>query len=250
MFPDRVVLGVGTGESLNEVPSTGMTWPDFKERFARLREAVTLMRRLWSEERVTFEGQYYRTQGATIYDRPATLVPIYIAAAGALIAKYAGRMGDGLICTSGKERELYTETVLPKVVEGLAEAGARASDFARMIEVKVSFDTDRKRAMEDTRHWAVLALTPEEKIAVHNPEEMERLAAGLSAERAASRWIVSTDPEEHVERIGYYVDLGFRHLIFHAPGPDQERFIRLYAEHVLPRLRRRFGAPDERPEAT
>ena len=72
MFPGRVVLGVGTGESLNEVPSTGMAWPDIKERFARLREAVTLMRQLWTEERVTFEGQYYKTQDATIYDRPAT----------------------------------------------------------------------------------------------------------------------------------------------------------------------------------
>ncbi len=66
---------------------------------------------------------------------------------------------------------------------------------------------------------------------------MERLAAGLSAERAASRWIVSTDPDEHVERIRYYVDLGFRHLVFHAPGPDQARFLRLYGEQVLPRLR-------------
>src|ERR1700720_182952 len=183
MFPNRIVLGVGTGESLNEVPSTGVTWPDFKERFARLREAVTLMRRLWTEERVTFEGQYYRTRNATIYDRPATPVPICVAAAGALIAKYAGRMGDGLICTSGKARELYTETILPKVSEGRAEAGWRAPDYARMIEVKVSFDTDKQRAMEDTRHWAVLALTPEEKMSVHNPEEMERLAAGLSAER-------------------------------------------------------------------
>ncbi len=245
MFPDRIVLGVGTGESLNEVPSTGMTWPDFKERFARLREAVTLMRRLWTEERVTFEGQYYRTQDATIYDRPATPVPIYIAAAGALIAKYAGRMGDGLICTSGKARDLYTETILPKVLEGRAEAGSQAPDYTRMIEVKVSFDTDMKAAVEDTRHWAVLALTPEEKVSVHSPEEMERLAAGLSAERAASRWIVSTDPEEHVECVGSYVDLGFGHLVFHAPGRDQERFIKLYAEHVLPRLRRRFGAPDE-----
>jgi coenzyme F420-dependent glucose-6-phosphate dehydrogenase len=245
MFPGRIVLGVGTGESLNEVPSTGVTWPDFKERFARLREAVTLTRRLWTEERVTFEGQYYRTQNATIYDRPATPVPIYIAAAGALIAKYAGRTGDGLICTSGKARELYTETILPKVAEGRGEAGDGASEYARMIEVKVSFDTDMKRAMEDTRHWAVLALSPEEKISVHSPEEMERLATELSAEQAASRWIVSTDPDEHVERIGYYVDLGFRHLVFHAPGPDQERFIQLYAERVLPRLRRRFGEADE-----
>ena len=61
--------------------------------------------------------------------------------------------------------------------------------------------------------------------------------------------IVSTDPDEHVERIGYYVDLGFDHLVFHAPGPDQERFIRLYAEHVLPRLRRRVGAQVETPKS-
>jgi len=248
MFPDRILLGVGTGESLNEVPSTGMAWPDFKERFARLCEAVTLIRRLWTEERVSFEGQYYRTQGATIYDRPATPVPIYIAAAGALIAKYAGQAGDGLICTSGKADDLYTETILPKVLEGRAEAGSRASDYARMIEVKVSFDADMKRAMEDTRHWAALALTPEEKVSVHSSEEMERLAADLSLERAASRWIVSADPDEHVERIGYYVDLGFKHLVFHAPGPDQERFIRLFGQQVLPRLRRRFGGPDETPK--
>ena len=248
MFPDRIVLGIGTGESLNEVPSTGIAWPDFKERFARLREAVTLIRRLWTEERVTFEGRYFHTKGATIYDRPAAPVPIYIAAAGASIAKYAGQMGDGLICTSGKARELYTDTILPKVLEGRVEAGSHAPDYTRMIEVKVSFDTDMKRAIEDTRHWAVLALTPEEKISVDSPEELDRLAAGVSAERAASRWIVSTDPNEHVDRIGYYVDLGFRHLVFHAPGPDQERFIRLYGEHVLPRLRQRFGAPQETPE--
>jgi coenzyme F420-dependent glucose-6-phosphate dehydrogenase len=237
MFPGRVVLGIGTGESLNEVPATGAAWPDFKERFARLREAVALMRQLWTEERVSFAGQFYQTQNATIYDRPAAPVPIFIAAAGALIAKYAGRAGDGLICTSGKAPELYTGTLLPKVAEGLAEATGGAKDFERMIEVKVSFDRDMARAMEDTRHWAVLALTPEEKSSVEDPVEMDRLAAGLSAERAASRWIVSTDPEEHVERIRYYVDLGFRHLVFHAPGPDQARFLRLYAEQVLPRLR-------------
>ena len=118
MFPNRIVLGVGTGESLNEVPSTGMEWPEFKERFARLREAIALMRQLWTEERVTFEGQYYRTKDATIYDRPTTPVPIYVAAAGALIAKYAGRMGDGLICTSGKARGALYRNDLAEGVGG------------------------------------------------------------------------------------------------------------------------------------
>jgi len=238
MFPGRVILGVGTGESLNEVPATGVAWPEFKERFARLREAMQLIRRLWSEERVTFEGQYYRTHDATIYDRPDSPVPIYVAAAGALVAKYAGRQGDGFICTSGKAWSLYTETLLPNVAEGQK---AKDSAYERVIEMKVSFDTDHARALEDTRHWAALALTPEEKVSIHNPTEMEQRAAELPVERAASRWIVSSDPDEHVEKIRPYVELGFNHLVFHAPGPDQDRFLRLYAAQVLPKLRQRFG---------
>lgn len=241
MFPGRVVLGIGTGESLNEVPATGAPWPEFKERFARLREAVTLIRTLWRDERVSFEGQYYRTEKATIYDRPATPVPIYVAAAGALVAKYAGRTADGFICTSGKDPKLYTETLLPKVAEGVAETAGKDATYDRMIEVKVSFDTDRERALQDTRHWAALALSAEEKMSVEDPAEMERLANALPLERAASRWIVSSDPDEQVEKIATYVNLGFRHLVFHAPGPDQPRFLKLYGEQVLPRLRKRFG---------
>jgi coenzyme F420-dependent glucose-6-phosphate dehydrogenase len=242
LYPGRVLLGVGTGESLNEVPATGMAWPPFKERFARLREAIELMRRLGREERVSFEGEYYRTERATIYDRPEVPVPIYVAASGALAARLAGRLGDGFICTSGKAKELYTETLLPAVAEGLAKAGRDAGSIEYMIEMKVSFDLDRARALEDTRHWAALALSPEEKTGVEDPMEMEKLADALPIERAASRWIVSSDPDEHVERLAETVALGFTHLIFHAPGPDQRRFLDLYAAHVLPRLRARYGA--------
>jgi coenzyme F420-dependent glucose-6-phosphate dehydrogenase len=241
MFPGRIVLGIGTGESLNEVPATGMTWPEARERFARLREAVELIRRLWSEERVSFEGEFYKTEKATIYDRPDRKTPIYIAGAGPMIAKFAGRIAEGFICTSGKAPELYRETLLPNVASGLQAAGRAPDAIDRMIEMKVSFDTDPARATEDTRHWAALALSPEEKMSVEDPLEMERLANALSTERAAKRWIVSSDPDEHIERIRPYLELGFRHLVFHAPGLDQERFIRLYAEQVLPRLRAGFG---------
>jgi coenzyme F420-dependent glucose-6-phosphate dehydrogenase len=241
MFPGRIILGVGTGESLNEVPATGVKWPEFKERFARFREALSLIRKLWGEERVSFQGEYYRTENATVYDRPATPVPIYVAAAGAMVAKYAGRTGEGFICTSGKARELYADTLLPNVEAGALAGQRDPGSIDRMIEMKVSFDTDHARAMEDTRHWAALALSPEEKLSVEDPLAMERLADALPTERVAKRWIVSTDPEEHVERIRQYVDLGFRHLVFHAPGPDQERFLRLYAKDVLPLLRKTFG---------
>jgi coenzyme F420-dependent glucose-6-phosphate dehydrogenase len=240
MFPGRVILGVGTGEGLNEVPSTGMKWPETKERFARLREALTLIRRLWTEDRLSFEGEYYRTEKATIYDKPKTPLPIYVAGAGPQVAKYAGRMTDGFICTSGKAWDLYTKTLLPNVEEGLKLSSKPKPNYDRMIEMKVSFDTDRDRALNDTRHWAALALTPEEKMSVEDPVEMERLADALPIERAAGRWIVSNDPDEHIERIKPYIEMGFRHLVFHAPGPDQVRFLKLYGEQVLPKLRQRF----------
>lgn len=238
LYPGRIVLGVGSGESLNET-ALGIEWPAGRERLARLREAVSLIRQLWSAERVTFEGEHYRTENATVYDRPSQPVPIYIGASGPVATRYAGSEADGFITTSGKDRALYTEKLLPALGEGVERAGRSLSDLDLMMEVKVSFDHDRARALEDTRYWGALALSPEEKTQVHDPIEMQRLADALPVERTASRWIVSDDPDEHVERISEYTDLGFRHLVFHAPGPDQARFIELYGEEILPRLRRR-----------
>ncbi len=248
LYPGRVFLGIGTGEAMNEVAATGIKWPGFKERFERLREAIYLMRRLWSEERVTFEGRYYRTYNATLYDRPTQPIPLYVAASGPTAAKLAGQIADGLICTSGKAPELYRDTLLPNLEEGAREAGRNPQAIERIIEMKVSFDHDRDRALTDTRYWAALALRPEEKTGIEDPIALEQLADALPIERAASRWIVSTDPDEHVERIRPYLELGFTHLIFHAPGPDQARFLRLYAQEVLPRLR--ALAAELRPVAT
>jgi coenzyme F420-dependent glucose-6-phosphate dehydrogenase len=241
LAPGRVFLGVGTGESLNEIPVLGIEWPGFKERFGRLREAVTIMKRLWTEDFVTFDGDYFHTRAATVYDKPTGHLPLYVAGAGAQAARFAGRVADGFICTSGKAPELYSETLLPAVADGATRAGRDPSRIEKMIEMKVSFDTDRQRALEDTRIWAALALPPESKVGVEDPREMERLAAELPLEQAASRWIVSADPDEQVEKIKPYLDLGFTHLVFHAPGPDQKRFLELYADKVLPRLRALAG---------
>jgi len=236
LYPGRVVLGMGSGESMNEVP-LGVQWPDGKERFARFREAVRLIRQLWAEDRVSFEGQYYRTDKATIYDKPDRPVPLWLAASGPAATRFAGRAGDGYITTSGKDPALYTDTLLPAVAEGAAKAGRDVADLDMMIEVKVSFDHDRDAALQATKFWGALGLTPEQKSGVEDPVEMQRLADELSVEQTAKRFIVSTDPDEHVEKIKTYLDLGFNHLVFHAPGPDQARFLRLYGQEILPRLR-------------
>ena len=238
LFPDRMILGVGTGEHLNE-GALGIAWPDNRERFARLREAVKLIRQLWTEQSVTFDGDYYHTRNATIYDRPSKPVPIYVGAGGPQVAKYAGRAGDGLICTSGKGMELYSEQLLPSFDDGAKESGRDGADLDRMIEVKVSYDTDRKRAQEDTKIWAALALPAEQKAGIDDPREMERLAKTVE-DVAHRRWLVSDDPDEHLEQLKPYLELGFTHLVFHAPGDDQKRFLDLYGKQILPRIRKRW----------
>jgi coenzyme F420-dependent glucose-6-phosphate dehydrogenase len=237
LYPDRVVLGLGTGEALNETAVTGAEWPEFKERFARMREAVRLMRQLWSEDHVSFEGEFYRTVDATVYDRPERPVPVYVAAGGPVVARYAGRAGDGFICTSGKGMELYTDKLLPAVEEGARAAGRDPGAVERTIEIKMSYDRDRGRALENCRFWAPLSLTPEQKHSVDSAAEMERLADEIPIEQVARRWIVASDPDEAVAQIRPYVGAGLNHLVFHGPGFDQERYLTQFAEDVLPKLR-------------
>jgi coenzyme F420-dependent glucose-6-phosphate dehydrogenase len=238
LYPDRIVLGVGTGEALNELAvARDLEWPEFKERFARLREAVRLMRALWSGERVTFEGDFYRTSDATVYDRPEGGVPVYVAAGGPVVAKYAGRAGDGFICTSGKGMDLYTDKLLPAVLDG-AEAGKRdAAAIDRMIEIKLSYARTEEQALENTRFWAPLSLTAEQKHGLHDPVEMAAAADALPIEQVAQRWIIATDPEQVVELVRPYLETGFTHLVFHAPGGDQALFLDDFSRDVLPRLR-------------
>lgn len=240
LAPGRVFLGVGTGEAMNEVPALAVDWPPYAERLARLGEAIELIRALWAGERVDFDGRFYRTARATVYDRPPQPVPILVAAAGRRSAEFAGRVGDGLITTGGKSRELYTGTLLPAVEAGAAAAGRDPEAFERMIEVKVSYDRDRDRAIADCGFWAPLALPAEAKSGISDPVELERLADD-PAVRAESRFIVTGDPDEAVERIGEYARLGFRHLVFHSPAADQRRFVERFGAEVLPRLRDRFG---------
>ena len=233
LAPGRVFLGVGTGEAMNETPVTGARSPAEERRCGLPRRssrsggcgpgARRLRRRLLQD------------RPRDIFDRPDPPVPIYVAASGPLAAKLAGRVGDGFICTSGKDPQLY-EDLLANVAAGAEQAGRDAGAIRRMIEIKVSYDRDAERARTNTHWWAALALTPEQKEGVEDPIEMERLA-DENLDRAPSRFICSDDPDEVVAAIGTYVDLGFEVLVVHGPGGDQARFIQQFAEDVLPKLR-------------
>jgi coenzyme F420-dependent glucose-6-phosphate dehydrogenase len=235
LAPGRVFLGVGTGESLNETPATGGEFPGAKERRRRLAEGVKLIEELWREERVDFEGEYYETQRATIYDKPEEPVPIFIAASGPLAAKLAGRRGDGFISTSGKDPQLYKD-LMANLAEGAEKVDRDPDELRKLIEIKVSYDRAYDDAFESCKIWSALGLSHEQKAGIDDPIEMERVA-DENADKAHNRFIVSSDPDEVIEAIMPYVDLGFEDLVLHAPGHDQKRFLDQFAADVLPALR-------------
>ncbi len=237
LSPGRIYLGVGSGEAMNETPATGAQFPGAKERRLRMAEAISLIRRLWSEDRVDFAGDYYRTSKATIYDRPDQPIPIYVAASGPLAAQLAGAVGDGFICTSGKDPDLY-RTLLSNVEQGAREAGRDPASIRRSIEVKVSYDHDLDYAYQACNWWAALALSSDQKTGVEDPLEMERLA-DANLDKAHTRFVVGNDPGAVVDRIGAYLDLGFQDLVIHGPGADQQRFLEQFTDDVLPLLRKR-----------
>ncbi len=234
LAPERVFLGLGSGEAMNEVAATGSAWPTGSERRERLAEAIVLIRGLWAGERVTHAGRWYATDRATIYDRPKSPIPIFVAASGPVAARLAGEFGDGLIATSGKEQALY-----PRLVAAF-EAGARSVDrdpssLVRLLEVKVSYDRDAAYARAACAWWAGLSLTSAQKVGISDPVELERLAGQVAD--PAGRFLVASDPAALLAGLEPYIEAGFDRLLFHAPGTDQSRFLEQFAADVLPRLR-------------
>ena len=114
-----------------------------------------------------------------------------------------------------------------------------AGAIRHMIEIKVSYDRDRERAFTNTHFWAALGLEPEQKEDIEDPLVMERVARE-NLDQAPRRFICSDDPEEVVEKIRVYTELGFDELLLHAPGHDQRRFFEQFGEDVLPLLRDRL----------
>lgn len=234
LAPGRVFLGVGTGEAVNELAATGRFGP-YRERAARWVEAITLIRRLWTGERVTFEGDYYRTVEAKLYDVPREPVPIYMAASGPHSAYLAGRYGDGWIGGSGD----ITNPELRRAFErGAREAGKDPDAMPKYAETFVVVG-DERAARQAARLWH-FTVDPWDPALLYepNPVEIQRKAEAMwPLEQVYSGWAVGTDPQVHVEAVQQVLDAGATPFI-HSGQPDLDPVIDFYERHVLPEVRR------------
>src|SRR4051812_41816345 len=232
LAPGRAFLGVGTGEALNELAATGQ-FGRYQERHDRLAEAIDLIRAVWSGERVSFRGTYFRTEQYKLYDRPSRPVPIYVAASGPKSAYLAGQRGDGWITGAA-------DFVKPELQEAFA-AGATAAgkDPATMPKLVETFVVvgGRSEAEYAARKWRFTVDAFGDLLYVPNPVTIQRLAEQRwSLPEVYANWPRGTDPEVHIAALQKTLDAGGTPFV-HSGQADQRRVIDFYGERVLPHLR-------------
>lgn len=224
MMEGRFFFGVGTGENLNE-HIFGAKWEPIDTRMAMLEEAVELIRELWKGENTTRYGKYFTVEDARIFTVPKELPPIYVAAGGEQAAELAGRIGEGLICTSPDE----------KLVKTFRKAGGKGRPTYGQLTVCYAASEEKavKTALEI---WPNSAFPGQMSQEVRTVEHFDQLAENVTSDQVKKNIVCGPDAKKHVEKLREFIEAGFDHVYVHQVGFEQEAFLRFYAEKVLPQL--------------
>jgi G6PDH family F420-dependent oxidoreductase len=221
----RFVLGVGSGEALNE-QVLGDPWPLTDQRLEMLEEAIEVMRMLWAGDVVTHRGRYYTVEHARIYSRPETPPKVYMSGFGPESIELAGRVADGFITTQPDAA----------AITSFRTAGGAGKPVQGGL--KVCWSTDAAQARKTVhRLWPNSGLAGELSQVLRTPEHFEQASSIVTEEMAAKGTPCGGDVTEHVTAVKAYVDAGFDEVYVNQIGPDQQGFFDFYRDEVLPRLR-------------
>jgi coenzyme F420-dependent glucose-6-phosphate dehydrogenase len=224
LMPGRFVLGVGTGENLNE-HILGEGWPSADVRLEMLEEAIDVIRLLWRGGLQSHRGPYYTVEDARLYTLPDEPPPIMVAASKPGAAQLAGEMGDAIINTE----------VSKKLLQQFDEAGGQGKP--RYVELGVCWAKDERTARKTAHEIWSLAATPGPLFTeLPLPSHFEAAMEPLTEDMVAEAVVCGPDAEKHVARIREALDAGYTHVCIHQVGPDQEGFFRFYEREVLPKL--------------
>ena len=223
LMPGRFFLGVGSGENLNE-HVLGDRWPSHEERAEMLEEAVEIIRKLWRGGLVSHRGRHYTVDRARLYSVPDEPPPIAVAASGENAAELAGRIGDGLIATAPQAELVETFD------------GAGGSGKPRYGQLTVCYaETEDDAVRTATEWWPNAALRGDLAQELPLPRHFKQATATLTEEQVADAVICGPDPARHRAAIEEFEQAGFDHVFVHQVGPDQDGFLRFYAEEILAR---------------
>jgi G6PDH family F420-dependent oxidoreductase len=228
----RFILGVGTGENLNEGP-LGYEFPRYAERASRMNEALQIMRRLLDGEKLTYSGEWYQTDRARLYSPPLSDVPIWMAAGGPKSAALAAVRADGII-TSVKDPAETQEKVIYPAQAAAEEAGKPMPTISAGRWSILAPNLDE--AWESLSAWR--GLRAPGRLEAVDPEELRRKADEMDREEILSRYSIVEAPEDYVAVYSPLItEVDADVLTIQTTSLDQEATIRLLGEEVLPVLR-------------
>lgn len=223
------VLGVGSGEALNE-HILGDRWPPAAQRLDMLEEAVELIRALHRGDELTYHGEYYTVENARLYTVPERPVPIYVSGFGPRAATLAGRIGDGY-CGTSPDAELV-QTFRAAGGSGLPAQGGLRVCWAESVEAAVS---------TVHRLWPNSLLPGELAQILPTPQHFEQASELVTRDMVASTVPCGPHPERIVESLCQYADAGYDEVYVAQVGPEQDAFFRAWAERVLPEVQAKLS---------
>ena len=227
MFPDRFWISLGSGEALNE-QITGQKWPIKAERNARLQECFDIIRRLLAGETVTHYGRV-TVEDAKLYTRPKNPPLLIGAAVSEQTAGWIGNWSDGLITVHRPIEELK------KVVQAFRKNGGEGKPM--YLKVQLSYSSNDDGALQGAfEQWRTNVLSSEILDDLWQVKQYDGAAQFVRPEDLKNMVHISANPQQHIDWIKQYIDLGFEKIILHNVNREQERFIQDFGDKVLPHL--------------
>lgn len=237
LYPGRIGLGLGTGESMNESP-LGFDWPVARVRLGRTTEAIQIIKKLWNEseidneEFVDYNGEYFLIRRAKLYTPPSRRIPIYMAAAGPHAARVAAKYSNGLItylkpAEAGRILDIFDRTARSE----------RGPDFQpeKMAEYKVSFSDDYDRAFRSATFWRSTLIKGVFDSGISDPRKLQQKAEkDVTDARLKEAIQVTTSVEDCIKPIQEYFKAGFTRVYVHSTSPDEIGFVQAFSKKVMP----------------
>jgi coenzyme F420-dependent glucose-6-phosphate dehydrogenase len=229
MYPGRFLLGVGTGEALNERPFWNDKWPKWEERMDRLIEGIRLIRMLWnSKEPFRFDGKFFASDFYYLYTKPRTKIPIYASAIGKRAARAAGVNADGLITIAPRnDAEKLKEEILPAYRQGRVEAGKTGLG---KVAAELAFSFQQPKEIVRTA-WKTIGIMNKDSWSISDPVAVEKAGKSVTIDEVRRNLCICKNWRELVKEIERYQDVGVTEVSLYT-GCDKKQ-IRAIADNVL-----------------
>lgn len=228
MFPERFWVSLGSGEALNE-RITGEKWPEKKERNERLIECFQVMKKLLNGETVNHRGRVI-VENAKLYTLPEKPPLLLGAAVTKETAAWMGSWADGLITVHHPYKQLK------EIVDSFRGNGGKGKPV--YLKVQLSYAGSEDAALQGAYdQWRTNIFSGSVLGDLWSVEHFDALGELVRPQEMYKMVRISADVQQHIDWIKKDMELDFDRIILHNVNREQENFIDVFGEKVLPHLK-------------